>query len=46
MKLMRIGPKGHERPAILDSEGRVRLFVRHDQTVDDLVHDLRLLLGG
>ena len=24
MKLMRIGPKGHERPAILDSEGRVR----------------------
>jgi 2,4-didehydro-3-deoxy-L-rhamnonate hydrolase len=24
MKLMRIGPKGHERPALLDSEGRVR----------------------
>jgi 2,4-diketo-3-deoxy-L-fuconate hydrolase len=24
MKLMRIGPKGHERPAILDNEGRVR----------------------
>jgi protein SCO1/2 len=31
---------------VFDSEGRVRLFVRHDQTVDDLVHDLRLLLGG
>ena len=24
MKLMRIGPKGHERPAILDNEGRAR----------------------
>jgi 2,4-diketo-3-deoxy-L-fuconate hydrolase len=24
MKLMRIGPKGHERPAILDNEGRLR----------------------
>lgn len=24
MKLMRIGPKGHEKPAILDNEGRVR----------------------
>jgi 2,4-didehydro-3-deoxy-L-rhamnonate hydrolase len=24
MKLMRVGPKGHERPALLDKEGRVR----------------------
>jgi protein SCO1/2 len=31
---------------VFDPEGRVRLFVRHAQPVDDLVHDLRLLLGG
>ena len=29
---------------VFDREGRVRLFVRHDQPVDDLVHDIRLLL--
>ena len=31
---------------IFDTEGRVRLFVRHDQPVDDLVHDLKVLLRG
>jgi len=31
---------------VFDREGRVRLFVRHDQPVEDLVHDLRLLLAG
>ena len=30
---------------VFDREGRVRLFVRHDQSVEDLVHDLRLLLS-
>ncbi|MGH8637828.1 MAG: SCO family protein [Burkholderiales bacterium] len=29
---------------VFDPEGRVRLFVRHDQPVEDLVHDIRLLL--
>jgi len=29
---------------VFDREGRVRLFVRHDQSIDDLVHDIRLLL--
>ena len=29
---------------VFDTEGRVRLFVRHDQSVDDLVHDLKALL--
>jgi protein SCO1/2 len=29
---------------VFDREGRVRLFVRHDQPVEDLVHDIRLLL--
>ena len=29
-----------------DRAGRVRLFVRHDQPVADLVHDIRLLLAG
>ena len=29
---------------VFDREGRVRLFVRHDQSVEDLVHDIRLLL--
>lgn len=31
---------------VFDREGRVRLFVRHDQSVDDLVHDIRLLLAS
>ena len=31
---------------IFDREGRVRLFVRHDQPVEDLVHDIRLLLAA
>jgi len=31
---------------IFDRSGRVRLFVRHDQPVDDLVHDIRLLLAN
>jgi len=31
---------------VFDREGRVRLFARHDQPVEDLVHDLRLLLAG
>jgi protein SCO1 len=30
---------------VFDKEGRVRLFVRHDQSVEDLVHDLRLLMS-
>jgi protein SCO1 len=29
---------------VFDPEGRVRLFVRHDQPVEDLVQDIRLLL--
>ena len=29
---------------VFDREGHVRLFVRHDQPVEDLVHDIRLLL--
>jgi protein SCO1/2 len=29
---------------VFDREGRVRLFVRHDQSAEDLVHDIRLLL--
>ncbi|MCC7082501.1 MAG: SCO family protein [Burkholderiales bacterium] len=29
---------------VFDPQGRVRLFVRHDQSVEDLVHDIRLLL--
>ena len=29
---------------VFDPEGHVRLFVRHDQPVEDLVHDIRLLL--
>jgi protein SCO1/2 len=29
---------------VFDREGRVRLFARHDQSIDDLVHDIRLLL--
>jgi len=29
---------------VFDPEGRVRLFVRQDQSVDDLVHDIRMLL--
>jgi 2,4-diketo-3-deoxy-L-fuconate hydrolase len=24
MKLMRVGPRGHEKPALLDAQGRVR----------------------
>jgi protein SCO1/2 len=31
---------------VFDRAGRVRLFVRHDQPVADLVHDVRLLLAG
>jgi protein SCO1/2 len=31
---------------IFDREGRVRLFARHDQALEDFVHDLRLLLAG
>jgi protein SCO1/2 len=31
---------------VFDREGHPRLYVRHDQPVDDLVHDLRLLLQG
>ena len=31
---------------VFDREGRVRLFVRHDQPVEDLVHDIRLLLAA
>jgi protein SCO1/2 len=31
---------------VFDHAGRVRLFVRHDQPVPDLVHDIRLLLAG
>lgn len=31
---------------IYDPKGNVRLFSRHDQSVDDLVHDIRLLLAG
>ena len=31
---------------VFDRSGRVRLFVRHDQAVEDLVHDIRLLLAG
>ena len=27
---------------VFDREGRVRLFVRHDQAVEDLVHDIRI----
>jgi protein SCO1 len=30
---------------IYDRSGRVRLFVRHEMPVDDLVHDLRILLA-
>jgi protein SCO1/2 len=29
---------------VFDREGRVRLFVRHDQSIDDLVHDIERLL--
>ncbi len=29
---------------VFDPEGNVRLFVRHDQPVEDLVHDIELLL--
>jgi protein SCO1/2 len=29
---------------VFDPEGRVRLFVRHDQPVEDLVHDIRILI--
>ena len=31
---------------VFDREGRVRLFVRHDQPVEDVVHDIRLLLAA
>ncbi len=31
---------------VFDREGRVRLFVRHNQAIEDLVHDIRLLLAG
>ena len=30
---------------VFDRAGRVRLFVRHELPVEDLVHDLRILLG-
>ena len=30
---------------VFDRDGRVRLFVRYDQSVDDLVHDIGLLLS-
>ena len=29
---------------VFDPEGRVRLFVSHNQSIDDLVHDIQLLL--
>lgn len=29
---------------VFDRAGRVRLFVRHDMSVEDLVHDLKILL--
>jgi protein SCO1/2 len=31
---------------VYDHNGRVRLFVRHDRPVEDLVHDIRLLLAS
>ena len=31
---------------VIDAQGRLRLYVRHQQTADDLVADLRLLLAG
>jgi len=31
---------------VYDRDGRVRLFVRHDRPVEDLVHDVKLLLAG
>jgi protein SCO1/2 len=30
---------------IFDREGRVRLFARHEQPLDDLVHDIRVLIA-
>lgn len=29
---------------VYDPQGRVRLFVRHDQAIEDLIHDVRQLL--
>ncbi|RFC61991.1 FAA hydrolase family protein [Fulvimarina endophytica] len=37
MKLLRIGPKGQEKPAILDEEGRIRDLSGH---VDDIAGDV------
>ncbi len=37
MKLLRLGPKGHERPAILDTEGRIRDLSAH---VADIAGDV------
>jgi protein SCO1/2 len=31
---------------VFDREGRVRLFVSHNQSIKDLVHDIRLLLAS
>jgi protein SCO1 len=31
---------------VIDPQGRVRLFVRHDRIAEDLAPDLRTLLGG
>ena len=29
---------------VIDPQGRLRLFVRHDRIAEDLAHDLRVLL--
>jgi protein SCO1/2 len=31
---------------VIDAQGRLRLYVRHQQTAEDLAADLRLLLSG
>lgn len=31
---------------VVDPQGRLRLFVRHQQSLDPLVHDLKMLIAG
>ena len=42
MKLLRYGPVGQEKPALLDAEGRMRDLSTH---VKDIAHDLLLPAG-
>ena len=45
MKLLRHGPKGHEKPAMLDAQGQVRLFIRYGSGAEALAADLKTLLA-